>query len=213
MLQQLTATDLSHATFPFLHARQIHVGLADALVIRASFTGELGYEIYVASHNLIHVYERLRSAGADHGLKLFGVRALHSMRMEKGYGSWGRDFTADYNAAEADWGRFVKFDKGDFIGRAAAEKQFKEPLTRKISLIEVAAKDLDIMGAEPIFAGGKAVARVTSGYFGYSTGKQLALAYLPMSGDSFEIEVMGKRVAASRLKEAPFDPTSSSLRS
>ena len=213
VLQQLTETDLSHAAFPFLHARQIHVGLADALVIRASFTGELGYEIYVAPHNLIHVYERLRAAGAEHGLKMFGVRALHSMRMEKGYGSWGRDFTADYNAAEAHWGRFVKFDKGDFIGRVAAEKQFKEPLIRKISLLNVASKDLDIMGAEPIFAGGKAVARVTSGYFGHWTGKQLALAYLPMTGDSFEIEVMGKRVPASRLKEAPFDPSSARLRS
>ncbi|HVM85685.1 MAG TPA: glycine cleavage T C-terminal barrel domain-containing protein, partial [Candidatus Binatia bacterium] len=130
-----------------------------------------------------------------------------------GYGSWGREFTADYNAAEADWARFVRFDKGDFIGRAAAEKQFKDGPKRKLGLVEIAATESDIMGAEPIFQNGKAVARVTSGYYAHWTGKQLALGYLPVAGgDAFEVEVLGQRVAAKRLPEAPYDPKSERLR-
>ena len=213
VLQAISDTDLSNAAFPFLRARWIQVGLAKVLAIRASFTGELGFELYMPPAFQLHVYERLMAAGKPHGLRPFGVRALHAMRIEKGYGSWGREFTADYNAAEADWARFVRFDKGDFIGRAAAEKQFKDGPKRKLGLVEIAATESDIMGAEPIFQNGKAVARVTSGYYAHWTGKQLALGYLPVAGgDAFEVEVLGQRVAAKRLPEAPYDPKSERLR-
>jgi dimethylglycine dehydrogenase len=216
VLQAIADADLSNAAFPFLRAQWIQVGLAKVLAIRASFTGELGFELYMPPAFQLHVYERLMAAGKPFGMKPFGVRALHAMRIEKGYGSWGREFTADYNAAEADWARFVRFDKGDFIGRAAAERQFKEGRGdgpgRKLGLIEIATEENDIMGAEPIFQDGKAVARVTSGYFAHWSGKQLALGYLPIAGDRFEVEVLGRRVAATRLKEPPYDPKSERLR-
>ncbi|HVO01902.1 MAG TPA: FAD-dependent oxidoreductase [Candidatus Cybelea sp.] len=218
LLQGLTDADLSNAAFPFLRAQWIEIGLAKVLAIRASFTGELGFELYTPPAFQLHLYERLMEAGKPLGLRPFGVRALHSMRIEKGYGSWGRDFTADYNAAEADWARFVRLDKGDFIGRAAVEKQLKDGPQRRLGLIEIAANDIDIMGAEPIFKDGKAVARVTSGYYAHWTGKQLALGYLPLAGstsgggDAFEVEVLGRRVPATRLKAPPYDPKGERLR-
>jgi dimethylglycine dehydrogenase len=213
LLAAVADGDVSHAAMPLLRAQWMHVGLAKTLVMRASFTGELGYELYMAPEFALHVYERLKVAGQPLGLKPFGVRALHSMRIEKGYGSWGREFTPDYNAAEADWSRFVRLDKGDFIGRTAAEKHFKTPPARKLGLIEIEVADMDHMGAEPIFQNGKAVSRITSGYFAHWSKKQLALAYLPSAGgDDFEVEVLGKRVPAKRLKEPPFDPNGGRMR-
>ena len=119
VLAELVSEDISHKAFPFLSARRMTVGLADAIVIRVSFTGELGYEIYTAPEHQLHVLERLRAAGKAHGLKLCGMRALNALRLEKGYGSWGREFSVDYTPAEAGLGRFVRLDKGNFIGRDA----------------------------------------------------------------------------------------------
>jgi dimethylglycine dehydrogenase len=213
LLQEASDADLSNAAFPFLHAKWIHVGLAKVLAIRASFTGELGFELYMPPTSQLHVLDRLKAVGTPIGLRPFGLRALHAMRIEKGYGSWGREYTADYTAAEADWARFVRFDKGDFIGRAAAERQFAAGPSRKLGLLEIAADDIDIMSAEPIFRNGKAVARVTSGYYAHGSRKQLALGYLPVDGgDEFEVEVLGRRAAARRLQQPPYDPEGARLR-
>ena len=119
-------------------------------MIRVSFTGELGYEIYTAPEHQLHVLERLREAGKAHGLKLCGMRALNALRLEKGYGSWGREFSVDYTPAEAGLGRFVRLDKGNFIGRDAAQRILAEPPKRRLAIFAVGDGDVDPMGNEPI---------------------------------------------------------------
>ena len=118
VLAELVSEDISHQAFPFLSARQMKVGLADALVIRVSFTGELGYEIYTAPEFQVHVLERLRAAGKTHGLQLCGMRALERAAPGKGLRLLGPRVQRRLQSGGGGLGRFVRLDKGDFIGRA-----------------------------------------------------------------------------------------------
>ncbi|MET1027350.1 MAG: FAD-dependent oxidoreductase [Dongiaceae bacterium] len=216
VLSQLTTEDISHAGFPFLSARRMTVGLAEALVIRLSFTGELGFEIYCEPKSQGHILERLLAAGAAHGLKLCGVRALNSLRLEKGYGSWGREFSVDYNAAEAGIDRLVKLEKGEFIGRAAAEAALKAGGKRKLAIMTVDVSDTDPIGNEPVLQNGKVIGRLTSAGYGHTIGTAVALSYLPVdivnAGGKVEIEVLGEMRPARILAEAPYDPSGARMR-
>jgi dimethylglycine dehydrogenase len=216
VLAQLVTEDISHQAFPFLSARRMKVGLADALVIRVSFTGELGYEIYTAPEFQMHVLKRLREAGKEHGLTLCGMRALNALRLEKGYGSWGREFSVDYTPAEAGLERFVRKDKGDFIGRAAAERILAEPPKRRFTIFALEDGAVDPMGNEPVLFNGKAVGRLTSGGYGYHVGHAIGIGYVTRDvaegGGAVEIEILGERRAARVLKQPPFDPEGKRLR-
>ncbi len=216
VLAELVGEDISRKAFPFLSARRMKVGLADALVIRVSFTGELGYEIYTAPELQVHVLERLRAAGQAHGLKLCGMRALNALRLEKGYGSWGREFSVDYTPAEAGLGRFVRLDKGDFIGRDAAKRILGEEPQRRLAIFALDAGKVDPMGNEPVIANGEVVGRLTSGGFGFHVGHAIGLGYIKRevadSANQVEIEILGERRAARILKDAPYDPEGKRLR-
>ena len=115
MLQHLVDHDLSTAAFPFMSFAPMDVGLVPALVGRVSFTGEMGYELWVTSEYLRTLYDLLHDAGKVHGLKNFGGRALNSLRLEKSFGNWAREFRPIYGPYEAGLGRFVHLDKGDFV--------------------------------------------------------------------------------------------------
>src|SRR5688572_262506 len=216
VLGELVSEDISHKAFPFLSARRMTVGLADAIVIRVSFTGELGYEIYTAPEHQLHVLERLRAAGNAHGLKLCGMRALNALRLEKGYGSWGREFSVDYTPAEAGLGRFVRLDKGDFIGRDAAQRILAEPPKRRVAIFAVGDGDVDPMGNEPILAGAEVVGRLTSGAYMFHVKHSGGLGYirsdLADASRQLEIEILGERRPARILKNAPYDPEGKRLR-
>ena len=216
VLGELVSEDISHKAFPFLSARRMSVGLADAIVIRVSFTGELGYEIYTAPEHQLHVLERLRAAGKAHGLKLCGMRALNSLRLEKGYGSWGREYSVDYTPAEAGLGRFVRLDKGDFIGRDAAQRILAEPPKRRLAIFAVGDGDVDPMGNEPILSGGEVVGRLTSGAHMFHVKHSGGLGYirsdLADEASKLEIEILGERRPARILKDAPYDPEGKRLR-
>jgi dimethylglycine dehydrogenase len=194
----------------------MRVGLADAIVIRVSFTGELGYEIYTAPQHQLHVLERLRAAGKAHGLKLCGMRALNSLRLEKGYGSWGREYSVDYTLAEAGLGRFVRLDKGAFIGRDAARRILAEPPRRTLAILKLDDGDVDPMGNEPILLDGEVVGRLTSGGYMFHVKHSGGLGYvrndLADASRTLEIEILGERRAAHVLKEAPYDPEGKRLR-
>ncbi len=120
LLQSLVRDDLSTAAFPFMSFRRMEVGMVPAYVGRVSFTGDLGYEIWVTTDYQRALYDALAAAGAEHGLRLFGGRALNAMRIEKSFGSWAREFRPTYGPFEAGLGRFVDFNKPQFIGRSAA---------------------------------------------------------------------------------------------
>ncbi len=216
LLRSLVRDDLSTAAFPFMTFRRMEIGMVPAYVGRLSFTGAQGYELWVTSEYQRALYDLLMNAGRDHGLRLFGGRALNAMRIEKGFGSWAREFRPIYGPFEAGLGRFVAFDKPDFIGREAAASEKARGGALRLQCFKVAATDADATGDEPIWHEGKPVGWVTSGAYGHRVGASLALGYVPseLAGatSGFEIEIIGERRPAERLNEPPFDPTGSLMR-
>jgi dimethylglycine dehydrogenase len=183
---------------------------------RVSFTGEMGYEIWVTADYQRALYDLLTSAGRDHGLRLYGGRALNAMRIEKSFGNWAREFRPIYGPFEAGLGRFVEFKKERFIGRSAAAEERDGGGALKLLCFKVQAGDADAIGDEPIWHDGKAVGWVTSGAYGHRVGASLALGYVPAAlarADSgFEIEIIGQRCAAVRLSEPAYDPSGALMR-
>jgi len=216
LLQTLVRDDLSTAAFPFMSFRRMEVGMVPAYVGRVSFTGDLGYEMWVTTDWQRALYDSLLEAGEPHGLKLFGGRALNAMRIEKSFGSWAREYRPIYGPYEAGLGRFVDLNKGDFIGRAAALEEKQSGGALRLVGFKVEASDADAIGDEPIWHDGKVVGWVTSGAYGHRVGSSLALGYVPAAvasaTDGFEIEIIGERHKATRLTGAAFDSSGALMR-
>ena len=216
LLQTLTRTDLSSAAFPFLSFRRVDIGLVPALVGRISFTGELGYEIWVTSEYQRALFDLLSEAGARFGLKLFGARALNAMRIEKSFGTWAREYRPIYGPYEAGLARFVNLDKGNFVGRAAALEEKSGGGALRLVTLSVEASAADASGDEPIWHGGKVVGWVTSGGYGHRVQRSLALGYVPAAlareTAGFEVEIIGERRPAGRERGVPYDPEGQRMR-
>jgi dimethylglycine dehydrogenase len=216
LLQSLVRDDLSSTAFPFLSFRRMDVGMIPAYVGRLSFTGELGYEIWVTTDYQRALHDLLRTAGLEFGIKPFGGRALNSMRIEKGFGTWAREYRPIYGPFEAGLGRFVDFKKDDFIGRAAALEEKGGAAKLRLLTFTIDAGDADALGDEPIWHDGRVVGWVTSGAYGYRVGQSLALGYVPRefaeADTGFEIEIIGERRRATRLGGPPLDPAGTRMR-
>jgi dimethylglycine dehydrogenase len=216
LLQRLVRDDLSAGAFRLFDVRQTAVGFAPAILTRAGFTGELGYEIWTTPDYFASLYDELWDAGREHGLVHFGGRALSSLRLEKGYGSFNKDFRPDYTAGETGLDRFIDFGKPDFAGRAAAMAERAAGPKRRFVVMEVTAADADVVGYESIVKDGAAVGYVTSGAYGHCIGSSLAAGYVPAAlardGERFEIDILGEMCAA-RVRLAPmYDPAGLRLR-
>jgi len=216
LLARLTRDDVSAEAFPFLSVRAMDVGLVPATVGRISYTGDLGYEIYVAARHQVALYEALVEAGRAFGLRPFGMRAMMSLRLEKAFGSWMREYKPDYTPAETGLDRFVSFKKGDFIGREAALAARDDPPARRLCSFVVDAADADVWADEPIWKDGAVVGFVTSGGYAHYVGESVALGFVPTAmiaeGETFEIEILGDMRPA-RLITAPlFDPDGARMR-
>jgi dimethylglycine dehydrogenase len=208
--------DLSTEAFPFMTFRGVDLGVTPALLGRINYSGELGYEIWLAPEHQRTLFDRIVEAGRPHGLRLFGMRALMSLRLEKNYGTWFREYRPIYTIPEAGLQRYVKLDH-DFIGRAAYEAEVASgPKRRLVTLIIEPDPEnpADVIGDEPIWHDGEVVGWVTSGGFGHFAGVSLALGYVPAeladaSGRGragFEIEVVGRRRPARLQPEPVHDP-------
>jgi dimethylglycine dehydrogenase len=218
LLQNLTDEDVSKGAFRFMDHKAMDVANVPAMVNRVTYSGDLGYEIWVAPEYQRRLYQGILAAGEPLGLVHFGMRALLCLRLEKNFPTWYRELRPIYGPFEAGLDRFVALDKGDFIGRDAAVKEHETGGTlRRISL-EVEADDADVIGDEPIWHGGKVIGWATSGGYGHWVGKSLAQGYVPkeLAGDlstgAFEIEILGDRRKATILAEPPFDPSGSRMR-
>jgi len=216
LLQSLVRGDLATAAFPFMSFRRMNVGMVPAYVGRVSFTGELGYEIWVTTDYQRALYDLLTKAGRDHGLKHFGSRALNSLRVEKSFGTWAREYRPIYGPFEAGLGRFVDLNKGEFIGRSAALDEKASGGKLRLLTFRVDATDADALGDEPIWHDGTVVGWVTSGAYGFRARGSIALGYVPAefaAADSgFEIEIIGERRRATRLAAAPVDAPGARMR-
>ncbi|MDP6707318.1 MAG: FAD-dependent oxidoreductase [Alphaproteobacteria bacterium] len=216
LLARLTRSDVGRDAFPFLSVAEIEVGLVPAIVARITYTGDLGYEIYVPAERQLALYHALAEAGRDLGLKPFGMRAMMSLRLEKSFGSWMREYRPDYTAAETGLDRFVSFAKNDFIGRDAAMREADTPPSRRLQTFVVEAEDADVWADEPIWKDGEVVGFVTSGGYAHHSAQSVALGFVPTEtiadGAAFEIEILGERRPATLGSEPLFDPAGERMR-
>jgi dimethylglycine dehydrogenase len=217
LLARLTDEDLSRSAFPFFHIRPIDVATVPAWVARVSFTGELGFEIYIDAAYELALYDALIRAGADLGLAHFGGRALNSLRLEKSFGAWLREYTPDYTPFQAGLDRFIDFAKSGFVGREAALRQRDEPQSHRLVTLVVEAADADAYGDEPVLAEGRVVGFTTSGGYGHTVGQSIALAYLEpvcaVPDAELRITILGDDRPARVLSAPLYDPSGLRMRS
>jgi dimethylglycine dehydrogenase len=216
-LARITDQDLSTPAFRFMDFRWVELGMIPALVGRISYSGELGYELWVAPEYQLALYDQLMAAGEEFGIRPFGFRALMSLRLEKSYGTWFREYRPIYTPLEGGIGRYIKLDH-EFIGRAAHEAEVEAggPKRRLVTLVVDPEPDdpADVIGDEPIWHDNEVVGWVTSGGYGHSAGVSLALGYVPTDlatpdgrgGQGFEIEIIGRRRPARLQPEPVHDP-------
>ncbi len=217
LLQRLTNADLSNEAFRFMRSATIEVAGVTCLAIRVSFTGDLGWELHCAEEDQTRLYAALLDEAKLLDGGPVGGRALGSLRIEKGYGSWGREYSQEYWPQEVGLAGLIKLDK-DFLHKDAYLSVKDNAAREVLSIFEVeVSEDADATGGEPIFTpDGTPVGRVTSGAYGYSVGKSLALGYInpevAQPGDTVEVFILGKPHKAKILSEPPFDPDGNRLR-
>ena len=192
------------------------------MAMRVNFVGELGWELHHPIDQLIQLFDAIVEAGKEFSLTHFGMYAMESMRLEKSYRMWGADLTREYSILEAGLDRFVQFKKDDFLGKKALLEQKETGVPQEFITLEIDVTDADAMGSEPVFLpgnsdlSGEMIGRATSGCFGHSIGKSLALAYVKKGngeiGTELEVEILGERRSALVINESPCDPGNQKLR-
>jgi glycine cleavage system aminomethyltransferase T/glycine/D-amino acid oxidase-like deaminating enzyme len=217
LLQKLTTVDLSNTAFPFRTAREIDVGFARALCTRITYLGELGYELYIPSEQATHVYDRLVEAGQEMGLVHAGLKALGSLRMEKGYRDYGHDIDNTDAPDEVGLGFALDLNKpGGFIGKeAVVARRAKGPLTRR--LVQVFVKDPEPLmhHAEIVLRDGVPVGYVRAASYGHSLGGAVGLAMIEpkvpidatyLNSGKWEVDIAGKFYPALVSARPLYDP-------
>jgi len=217
VLTQVTEADLSNTAFPWLSAREIEIGYARALALRINYVGELGWELHLPMEQLAPVYDMLCEAGQTHGMRDFGMYAMDSLRIEKGYRGWKTDMTHEYTPLMASLDRFVDLAKPAFRGRDALIREHNSgPKERLVPLVLDEAGDADAPSCAPVWQDEQIVGLVTSGAYGHTLKKSIALAYvrtdLAKPGTALDIEIFGERRTAKVGTEPLYDPTNMRLR-
>ncbi|WP_411037310.1 GcvT family protein [Shinella sp. BYT-45] len=211
VLQGLTEIDLSNAAFPWFGVKSGTVGLAsDVRLLRVNYEGELGWELYHPLPYQRHLLEALLAAGEPHGLRLVGLHALESLRLEKSYRAMYRDMNPELTAWESGLDRFIRLDKGDFIGREALVRQQQEGVKRRSVTIAIDTDGASSLVHEGVYRDGALVGRITSGGYAYTLGHDVAFALLPVElgtpGTELEVPILGEKRKARVIAESPYDP-------
>ena len=218
LMQSLTTVDLSNEIFPFRQVTELDIGFARVICVRITYLGELGYELYIPAEQAVHVYDRIVKAGAPLGLRHAGLKALASLRMEKGYRDYGHDIDNTDSVLEAGLGFAVDLKKPDgFIGKEAVlRKKAEGPLKRRI--LQVLVKDPEplMFHAEPVWRNGKAVGYVRAASYGHTVGGAVGLAMIEggaevvdqkyLDAGTWEVEIAGKRYPAIASIKPLYDP-------
>ena len=222
LLSAISPADLSNDFHPFGTAHEIEVGMTLARAHRVTYVGELGWELYIPTDQAAHVFEALVAAGSDHGLKLCGLHAMDSCRIEKGYRHFGHDITDEDHVLEAGLGFAVKTDKGAFIGREAVLRKRDAGLARRMLQFRLTDPEPLLFHNEPILRDGVIVGYLTSGNYGHALGGAVGLGYVPcryagetvkeMLTSTYQIDVAGRMVGAEASTGPLYDPKSQRVR-
>jgi 4-methylaminobutanoate oxidase (formaldehyde-forming) len=216
LLQRLTIADLSNESFPFFSAKEIQVGSAPVLAIRASFVGELGWELYVPSEFAVHVYDAIVEVGADLGLRRAGYHALDSLRIEKGFVHVGHDVGPTDDPFSAGLGHVVRLDKA-FIGIEAARRAKEAPGSSRLVGLRLEDPEPILLHGESVLADGRVVGSVMSGAYGHTIGSAVGLATVDAAvieheEPTVEVDVAGARAKATLSRRPLYDPSGSRMR-
>ncbi|WP_294623371.1 FAD-dependent oxidoreductase [uncultured Roseovarius sp.] len=210
VMQAVSRADWSAKAFPWLSVRECFIGFAPATVMSLSFSGELAYEIHVPNASLYAAYLALREAGKAHGLSLFGARAVESMRLEKGFLHWKADLLTEFDPHETALDRFVKLEKGDFVGKEALIKRKSHGLRKKLVTLNVDATHAPAHPGASVMKNGDVVGTVTSGAWGHRVGMNLAYAFVEpnvmQAGTLLELDLCGELTKAQVIDPSPYDP-------
>jgi glycine cleavage system T protein len=221
LLARLTSAELSTAAFPFGTSHELELGYATVRATRITYVGELGWELYVATELAAGVHDDVVEAGRDLGLSHAGYHAMDSLRMEKGYRSWGHDIGSDDTPLEAGLGFAVDLDRPGFVGREALLRQREKPLARRLVMFTLDDPEPLLLGDEPIWRDGVLVGRITSGAHGHTLGRAVGMGYVADAGGvdaafvasgRWELEIATERLPARARLQPPYDPTSSRVR-
>jgi 4-methylaminobutanoate oxidase (formaldehyde-forming) len=204
ILAQVLDADLSEDAFPFLTARSVEAGWTTAWALRVSYTGELGWELYVPVESARGVHDRIVEAGGEVGMRHAGAFAFDALRLERGFRSWGHDLGALDDPFASGLGFTVSRTKGGFVGEEALKALRDEPRDRRLVSVLLEDPDTMLWHAEPVWAEGRAIGEVTSGAYGYTLGAPVGLAWVHGEvPERAEVAVRGRRVGA-RLSSTPF---------
>ena len=217
VLASLTHEDVSNEALPFMGCATLDVGLIRTRVGRLSVAGELGYEINCAATEHIALRETLLDAGAAHGIREYGFYAMNSLRLEKSFGIWSREFTQRYTAGMTAMDRWIAWDKGDFIGReAAVAERHNDSAPQRLVTLQIDADNADASGYEPVWKDGRRVGFVTSGGYGHTVGSSLAMALITPEqshvGNELTAHIVGVECGARIIASSPYDPKGARMR-
>jgi dimethylglycine dehydrogenase len=215
LLSRITREDVSSEGLRFRDIRRTFIGTVPATLLRLSFSGELGFEIYVEPEYQLKLYEEILEAGQDLGLTHYGLRALMSLRLEKNWGAWTLEFRPDFTAAQSGLDIFINWDK-DFIGKEAAVKERDSEPTIKLVTMTIDTDAIDVCNDEAILKDGECVGYVTSGGYAHHLRQSMALGYVPaeLAADDteLEVEINGEMYAAKVVAQPLYDPTGARMR-
>jgi len=215
VIEKLCHQDIG--SLPFMGCGDFDVGLVRAKIARMSVAGEMGFEINCRMGDHIKLRKILLEAGSEFDLKEYGFNAMLSLRLEKSFGIWSAEFTQGYTPGETGMDRWIAWDKGDFIGKEAAiaERDGNGP-SKILVTLEVDSKDADASGYEPVWSNGEKIGFVTSGGYGHTTGKSLAMALIhpdhAKAGTELTTHVVGVECAAKVIEASPYDPQGKAMR-
>ena len=217
LLRRVSDTDVSNERFKWLTSKNMVVGQAPCRAVRMNFVGELGWELHHPIEYQNHLFDTLMAAGADLGIKPFGIRAMDSLRIEKSYRLIGTELSVEYSPYESGLHRFIRLDKGDFIGRDALQARHARGEANAFVTLEVHdVTDADALGNNPIYADGDVVGRATGGNYGFRLNKSLALGLVRPEfaavGTALSMDILGVTHRVTVLQESPYDPNNERLR-
>jgi 4-methylaminobutanoate oxidase (formaldehyde-forming) len=222
VLAKVARAHISNTAFPFGTCREIDIEGATVRALRVTYVGELGWELHIPVEHAAAVYDRLLSAGEEHGIVNAGYRAIESLRLEKAYRAWGADIGPDHTPLEAGLAWAVKLAKDiPFLGREALLLQRSQPLKKRLACFTVDDPDVILLGRETIYRNGERVGWLSSGGWGHTVQKNIGFGYVRsengvdetmLSAGNYELEVATERVACAVHHAPLYDPRGERLK-